>query len=321
MTEDVFQENSPQEAEKKGWISRLKEGLKKTSSKIGDGITSILHKRRLDQEMLDDLEELLIQADLGVESASQAVQALAKDRFDKDVSEEEVRTFLAQYLAKDLENVARPLVPTPQTKPFVVLVVGVNGSGKTTTIGKMAALWARRGLKVRIAAGDTFRAAAVEQLEVWAGRSNVPIVRGAQNADPAGLVYEALRVAREAVDDVLLVDTAGRLQNKENLMEELAKIRRVLTKIDPTAPHACLLVLDAGVGQNAHSQVELFQKTAGVTGLVITKLDGTAKGGVIVALTKRFGLPLHMIGVGEGLEDLQPFDASSFAKGLLGIDS
>jgi fused signal recognition particle receptor len=318
---DLTQEKALQEAEKKGWIARLKEGLKKTSSKIGDGITSILHKRRLDQEMLDDLEELLIQADLGVESASQAVQALAKDRFDKDVSEEEVRTFLAQYLAKDLESVAYPLVPMSQDKPFVVLVVGVNGSGKTTTIGKIAALWARQGLKVRIAAGDTFRAAAVEQLEVWAGRADVPIVRGAQNADPAGLVFEALRVAREKRDDVLLVDTAGRLQNKENLMDELAKIRRVLTKIDPNAPHACLLVLDAGVGQNAHSQVELFQKTAGVTGLVITKLDGTAKGGVIVALTKRFGLPLHMIGVGEGLDDLQPFDAASFAKGLLGIDS
>lgn len=316
MTQDT-----PQEEPKKGWFKRLTEGLKKTSTKLGDGIASLIRKRRLDQELLDELEELLIQADMGVEAAENAVKALAKDRFEKDVSEEEVKEFLANHLAEVLAPVSLPLEINRAHKPHVVLVVGVNGSGKTTTIGKMAALWAAKGLRVRVAAGDTFRAAAVEQLQTWAVRAGVPLVTPkTQGADPAGLVYEAYETSRQAEDDILIVDTAGRLQNKVDLMTELEKIRRVLKKIDETAPHTCLLVLDATVGQNAHSQVELFQKTAGVTGLVVTKLDGTAKGGVVVALTQKFGLPLHLIGVGEKLEDLQPFEAKSFARSLMGID-
>ena len=314
-------EQDAQDAPKKGWFTRLKEGLKKTSSKLGDGITSLIHKRKLDAQALEDLEEILIQADMGTQVARDMVAALSKERFEKEVTDEEVRTFLAEEVARILEDAARPLEMQSDHKPFVILVVGVNGSGKTTTIGKMAASYARAGKKVRVAAGDTFRAAAVDQLDVWAQRAGVAIVRP-QNAstDPASLLYDALATSQRQGDDILMVDTAGRLHNKSDLMAELDKMVRVLKKLDPSAPHACLLVLDATVGQNAHMQVELFQKVANVTGLVITKLDGTAKAGVVVALTQRFGLPIHLIGVGESLEDLQPFEATPFAKGLLGIN-
>lgn len=314
-------EQDAQDAPKKGWFTRLKEGLKKTSSKLGDGITSLIHKRKLDAQALEDLEEILIQADMGTQVARDMVAALSKERFEKEVTDEEVRTFLAEEVSRILEDAARPLEMQSDHKPFVILVVGVNGSGKTTTIGKMAASYARAGKKVRVAAGDTFRAAAVDQLDVWAQRAGVAIVRP-QNAstDPASLLYDALATSQKQGDDILMVDTAGRLHNKSDLMAELDKMVRVLKKLDPSAPHACLLVLDATVGQNAHMQVELFQKVANVTGLVITKLDGTAKAGVVVALTQRFGLPIHLIGVGESLEDLQPFEATPFAKGLLGIN-
>lgn len=311
----------PQEAAKKGWLSKLKDGLLKTSSKLGDGISSLLHKRKLDAAALEELEEVLIQADMGAQVASQMVASLAKERFNKEVSDSEVRSFLADQVSSILEPIARPLELDASKKPHVILVVGVNGSGKTTTIGKMAAQFAKSGKRVRVAAGDTFRAAAVDQLDVWAGRAGVAIVRPeSATTDPASLLYDALSLSQREGDDVLLVDTAGRLHNKTDLMAELDKMVRVLKKLDASAPHACLLVLDATVGQNAHAQVELFAKVANVTGLIVTKLDGTAKAGVVVSLSQRYGLPIHLIGVGEKLEDLQPFTATSFAKGLLGID-
>lgn len=305
----------------KGWFKRLKEGLKKSSSKISEGIVAIVKKRRLDQDVLDELEELLITSDLGVETSSHLIAALSKDRFDQEVSDEEVRLFLAERLEEILEPVAQPLSFQDGASPHVILVVGVNGSGKTTTIGKLAARWSSQGHKVRVAAGDTFRAAAVEQLQVWGQRAGVPVVVGKEGGDPAGLAYDAYQQSVEAQDDLLLIDTAGRLQNRQDLMDELAKIRRVLQKINPEAPHSSLLVLDATVGQNAHSQVELFQKTADVSGLVMTKLDGTAKGGVVVALAQKFALPIHAVGVGESVDDLQPFKAKDFAQNLMGLGS
>tara|TARA_A100000171_G_C2135779_1_gene150103 strand:+ start:630 stop:1562 length:933 start_codon:yes stop_codon:yes gene_type:complete len=308
-----------EEIEKKGWFKRLKDGLKKSSSKISDGIVAIVKKRRLDESVLEELEEHLIASDLGVETAANLVAALARDRFDQEVSDEEIRTFLSKRLEEILLPYATSFTLETQSKPYVFLVVGVNGSGKTTTIGKLASRWAGEGKKVRVAAGDTFRAAAVEQLQVWGERAGVPVTVGTPGGDPAGLAYEAYETSKEAGDDILLIDTAGRLQNRQDLMDELAKIKRVLKKIDPQAPHSCLLVLDATVGQNAHSQVDLFQKTAGVTGLVVTKLDGTAKGGVLIALAQKFELPIHAIGVGESVDDLQNFEALPFARSLMGL--
>jgi fused signal recognition particle receptor len=307
--------------EKKSWLGRLKAGLSRSAGKLAGGITGLFTTRKLDQATLDQLEELLIGADIGVGVAARLTEHLAKDRFGKDVSEQEVRERFAADIATILKPVALPLAIDPARRPHVVLVVGVNGSGKTTTIGKLANLLRGEGKRVMIAAGDTFRAAAVEQLKVWGQRAGVEVIAASQGADPAGLAFDALKKAQGDGTDVLLVDTAGRLQNKAGLMEELAKIVRVLRKLDPDAPHSCLLVLDATVGQNAHSQVEVFREMTQVNGLVLTKLDGSARGGVLVALAEKFKLPVVAIGVGEGIDDLRPFDADSFARSLLGLES
>jgi fused signal recognition particle receptor len=304
------------DAEKRGWFGRLRKGLSRSSAKLADGITGIFTKRKLDQEMLDELEELLIQADLGAGTAARIVAEFGRTRFGKEVTPEEVRGALAGEIAIVLEPVAKPLAPAE--KPAVVLVVGVNGSGKTTTIGKLAKLWRDEGKRVLLAAGDTFRAAAVEQLQIWGERVGAPVLAKGAGADPAGLAYEALERARAEGFDLLLIDTAGRLHTKSNLMEELKKVIRVLRKLDETAPHHCLLVLDASTGQNALAQVETFKSMVDVTGLVVTKLDGTAKGGVLVALADKFKLPVHAIGVGESADDLRPFSAEAFARTLMG---
>jgi fused signal recognition particle receptor len=302
------------------WFARLKEGLKRTSSRLAEGISAVLTKRKLDQETLDGLEEVLIGADLGVGPSAKLTAALAKSRFGKEVTDGEVRRALADEIAALLAPVARPLAIDPALKPHVVLVVGVNGSGKTTTIGKLAHQLQAEGRRVMIAAGDTFRAAAVEQLQVWGRRAGVPVIAREGGGDAAGLAHDALERARADGVDVLLIDTAGRLHNKSDLMAELAKIVRVLGKLDPAAPRDCLLVLDATIGQNAHAQVETFKSLVRVTGLVVTKLDGTAKGGVVVALAEKHGLPVHAVGVGEGIEDLKPFDPAEFARSLVGLE-
>jgi fused signal recognition particle receptor len=300
------------------WWQRLSGGLRRTSASIGGAVADLVAKRKLDQAMLDEIEEVLIRADLGVDSAANIAAAVGEGRYDKSISPEEVKAVVAAEVEKVLAPVAKPLVIGAE-KPFVVLVVGVNGSGKTTTIGKLAAKLRDEGRSVMLAAGDTFRAAAIDQLSVWGGRSGAPVIARAPGADAAGLAFDALTEARGEAIDVLLIDTAGRLQNKAVLMEELEKIVRVMKKVDPTAPHAVLLVLDATVGQNALSQVEVFRDIAGVTGLVMTKLDGTARGGILVAVAAKFGLPVHFIGVGEGIEDLAPFSAKDFARAIAGI--
>lgn len=307
--------------EPRSWFARLRAGLSKSAAKLGGGITALLTKRKLDQKTLDELEELLIQADLGVATAAKLVANLARTRIGKDVDDREVRESFAADIAAILAPVAQPLKLDPARRPHVVLVVGVNGSGKTTTIGKLANMLRQQGKSVMLAAGDTFRAAAVEQLKIWGQRNDVPVVAGAAGADPAGLAFDALTQAREQGIDALLIDTAGRLQNKADLMQELAKIVRVLKKIDAEAPHSCLLVLDATVGQNAHQQVEVFRDMTQVNGLVLTKLDGSARGGVLVALAERFKLPVVAVGVGEGIDDLRAFDAQSFARDLLGLEA
>ena len=306
-------------APKRGWLSRLRDGLNRSSSKIADGITGIFTKRRLDDAALEELEELLIAADLGPATAAKLVANLARTRFGKEVAPDEVRSALAADIAAILAPVARPLELVPGAVPTVVLVVGVNGSGKTTTIGKLAKQYRDEGRKVVLAAGDTFRAAAVEQLKIWGERTGATVIARAAGADPAGLAFDALETARAENAEVLLIDTAGRLHNKADLMAELQKIIRVLKKRDPAAPHVCLLVLDATTGQNAHAQVEVFREMTDISGLVVTKLDGTARGGVVVALASRFGLPIHAIGVGEGAEDLRPFSAEAFGRSLMGL--
>ena len=307
------------EVEKKGWLSRLREGLSKSTKKVAESITGLFTKKKLDQQTLDDLEDALIQADLGVAVASRLVAKLGKERFGKEVTDEEVRAAFADDIAEILQPVAIPLSIDAARKPHVILIIGVNGSGKTTTIAKLAGLYKGEGRSVILAAGDTFRAAAVEQLKVWGDRAGVPVVSKPTGADAAGLAYEALERARAEKTDVLLIDTAGRLHNKTNLMEELAKIVRVIRKLDPEAPHSCLLVLDATTGQNAHAQVETFKSMSPVDALVVTKLDGSAKGGVLVALAEKFKLPVVAIGVGEGIDDLRPFEARAFARGLMGL--
>lgn len=304
------------EATKGGWLSRLKAGLTRSSSQISDGITGIFRKRKLDRATLDELEELLIRADLGPATAAKLTKELARDRFDKEIPEDEIKGALAESVTEILAPFAKPLVIDRTRKPHVVLIVGVNGSGKTTTIGKLAAHYRREGLSVMVAAGDTFRAAAVEQLKVWSERSGA-IFFAKQTTDAAGLSFDALKTAREQGVDLLLIDTAGRLHNKEYLMAELDKIVRVIKKLDATAPHDAVLVLDATTGQNALSQVEIFRSR--ISGLVVTKLDGTARGGVLVALAERFGLPVHAIGVGEGIDDLDTFTARDFARSLMGL--
>ena len=303
------------------WFSRLKAGLAKSSAKLGDGISGLFKGgRKLDGAAIGDLEELLIQADLGPATAAKLASALTKRRFEREVNEGEIRIALAEEIAAILAPVAKPLVLDPARKPHVVLVVGVNGSGKTTTIGKLAQQLRADGKRVTLAAGDTFRAAAIDQLKIWGERTGCPVVAKQPGADAAGLAFEALEQAKARGDDALLIDTAGRLQNKTELMAELTKIIRVVKKLDATAPHTVLLVLDANIGQNAHQQVDVFRSVAQVTGLVVTKLDGTAKGGVVVALAGRFGLPVHAIGVGEGADDLHPFDAAEFARSLVGLE-
>ena len=305
--------------EKKGWFARLKDGLKRTSASISEGIVSIFTKKPLDQATLDELEELLITADLGVGPAGRVVDSLKKSRFGKEVSPEEVREALADEIARLLAPVAVPLPLESACKPHVILVVGVNGSGKTTTIGKLAKNWADQGKTVVIAACDTFRAAAIDQLKVWGARAGVEVLSRAPGADAAGLAFDALQNAKDRGADVLLIDTAGRLQNKKDLMAELDKIRRVIAKLDSTSPHSTLLVLDATTGQNALRQVEVFRDVAQVSGLIMTKLDGTARGGILVALADKFALPVHAIGVGEQAEDLQSFDPKAFARALVGM--
>jgi fused signal recognition particle receptor len=308
-----------QSTEKQSWWQRLSGGLKRTSSSIGGAVTDLVAKRRLDQAMLDDIEEVLIRADLGLESAARIAAAVGEGRYDKSITADEVKAVVAAEVEKVLTPVAKPL-PIGEGKPFVVLVVGVNGSGKTTTIGKLASKFRAEGRSVMLAAGDTFRAAAIDQLNIWGGRSGASVIARAPGADAAGLAFDALTQARGEDVDVLLVDTAGRLQNKAVLMGELQKIVRVMKKVDPTVPHAVLLVLDATVGQNALSQVEVFRDIAGVTGLVMTKLDGTARGGILVAIAAKYGLPVHFIGVGEGIDDLAPFSAKDFARAIAGIE-
>ncbi len=305
-------------AEKRGWFQKLRQGLGKTSSKLTDGIVGVFTKRKLDASTLEELEDLLVQADLGLETAGRVAARLKSERYAKDISADEVRQVLAEEVADILEPVAKPLLADPGHKPHVILVVGVNGTGKTTTIGKLANRFRNEGKKVMLAAGDTFRAAAIDQLKIWGERTGSKVISGAVGADAASLAFDALTAARDEAADVLLVDTAGRLQNKANLMAELEKIVRVLRKVDATAPHAVVLVLDATTGQNALSQVEVFRKIAGVTGLIMTKLDGTARGGILVAIAERHKLPVHAIGVGEGVDDLQAFDAEEFAAAIAG---
>jgi fused signal recognition particle receptor len=304
----------------RGWWQRLRQGLARSSASIGGAIAELVTKRRLDAAVLEELEEVLIRADLGVAAAGRIVAAIAAGRHERIVEADDVKAILAAEIEKALDPVARPLA-IGDAKPFVILVVGVNGSGKTTTIGKLAARFRAEGRSVMLAAGDTFRAAAIDQLKIWGERSGALVIARDPGADAAGLAFEALSAARARAADVLIVDTAGRLQNKAALMGELEKVVRVLKKLDPAAPHAVLLVLDATVGQNALSQVEEFRRTAGVTGLVMTKLDGTARGGILVAIAERFGVPVHFIGVGEGVDDLQPFAAREFARAIAGLDS
>ncbi len=303
------------------FFSRLKEGLSRSTQKLSGGITAVFKKRRLDDAALDELEELLISADLGTEAARKVIAAFRRTRFGKEVTDEEIKQALAEEIAAILAPVAKPLELNPANRPHVVLVVGVNGTGKTTTIGKLAQSYKEQGKRAIMAAGDTFRAAAVEQLQVWGERTGTPVIAGGQNADSAGLAFDALTRAKADDADVLLIDTAGRLHNKAALMDELAKIVRVLRKQDPTAPHSVLLVLDATTGQNAVQQVKVFKEMVAVTGLVVTKLDGSARGGIVVALAETFGMPVYAVGVGEKAGDLRPFDAGDFARGLVGAES
>lgn len=306
---------------KQSWWSRLSGGLKRTSASIGTAISDLVVKRKLDRAMLDDIEDVLLRADLGVDVAARVSSAVGEGRYDKAISADEVKAVVAEEVEKVMAKVARPLDVDANKKPFVVLVVGVNGSGKTTTIGKLAAKFHGEGRKVMLAAGDTFRAAAIEQLKIWGTRTHSPVVAREHGADAAGLAFDALTAAKADGVDVLLIDTAGRLQNRAELMSELEKVVRVMKKVDAEAPHAVLLVLDATVGQNALSQVEAFHRTAGVTGLVMTKLDGTARGGILVAIADKFALPVHFIGVGEGVDDLAPFAARDFARAIAGLEN
>ena len=313
--------NAPQREEpqeKRGWFARLKAGLSKTSDKISDGITGIFTKRKLDDEMLEELEELLISADMGASTAAKVVAEFGKGRYDKEISPDEVKSTLSEHIATLLSPVAIPLNIRSANAPHVVLVVGVNGNGKTTTIGKLTAQLKQSGHKVMLAAADTFRAAAVDQLKVWGQRNGCTVITGPEGSDPASVAFKAIEEARAQGIDVLLIDSAGRLHNKNNLMAELEKIVKVIKKIDESAPHDTILVLDATTGQNALAQVEAFKGMVNVSGLVVTKLDGTAKGGVVVALADKFKLPIHAIGVGEGIDDLKSFEAKSFADNLVG---
>lgn len=308
-------------SEKQSWLSKLTAGLKKSSQKLTAGVREIFTHKKLDQETLDQLEDLLITTDMGLEMATRTVEKLRKTRFNQEVSQEEILMFLRDEIQHQLSPFAASLIIDPKVKPYVIMMVGVNGSGKTTTTAKFGKIFQDQGLQVSVAACDTFRAAAVEQLKVWGDRLQIPVISRDTGADSAGLAFDAFKMAQENRDDVLIIDTAGRLHNNSNLMGELEKIKRVLSKLDPTAPHAKILVLDATVGQNAFSQVELFSKAIDLTGLIITKLDGSAKGGVVVGLSQKFKLPIYGIGVGEKVDDLKPFSASDFAASLVGLES
>ena len=301
-----------------GFFSRLRQGLSRSTQKLTGGLATGFTRRKLDDDALEELEDLLIGADLGPAVASRVIAEFRRTRFGRDVTDEEVRTALSGEIAAILEPVAKPLVIDPAHRPHVVLVVGVNGTGKTTTIGKLALDYVERGLHPILVAGDTFRAAAVEQLQVWGERTGARVISGKPEADAAGLAYDALVQASAANADILLIDTAGRLHNKAALMEELRKMIRVLRKADPTAPHSVLLVLDATTGQNAVNQVRVFREMVDVTGLIVTKLDGSARGGIVVALAEAFAIPVHAVGVGEQAGDLRPFEALDFARGLMG---
>ncbi|WP_024277252.1 signal recognition particle-docking protein FtsY [Xanthobacter sp. 126] len=311
---------TPAPEPRKGFWSRLASGLARTASSLGQGITDLVSKRKLDAATLEELEEVLIRADLGVETSMRIVEDVGRGRHDKMISAEEVKSLIAAEVERILAPVATPLVVDTAHKPFILLMVGVNGSGKTTTIGKLASQWRAEGRKVVLAAGDTFRAAAIEQLKVWGERTGATVIAREQGADAAGVAHDAITEARAQNADILMIDTAGRLQNRAELMAELEKVVRVIRKQEPTAPHAVLLVLDATVGQNALSQVEAFARIAGVTGLVMTKLDGTARGGILVAIAAKHKLPIHLIGVGEGQDDLQPFAARDFARAIAGLE-
>ena len=301
-----------------GFLSRLKEGLQRSTQKLSTNLAAVIVHRRLDEAALEELEEALIASDLGTAVAARVIASFRRNRFGREVTDAEVKDALAGEIAAILAPVAQPLVLNPSLRPHVILVAGVNGTGKTTTIGKLAQLWVAEGKKPVLVAGDTFRAAAVEQLQIWGERTGAPVISGPPNTDAAGLAFDALTRARTSGADVLLIDTAGRLHNKAALMEELSKIIRVLRKQDPTAPHSVLLVLDATTGQNAIEQVRVFKEMVAVTGLIVTKLDGSARGGIVVALAEAFGLPVHAVGVGEQAGDLRPFDAGEFARGLVG---
>jgi fused signal recognition particle receptor len=300
------------------WLERMRSGFRKTSDRLGDNLTGLFTKASLDAATLDAIEEALIASDLGPETAAKVRERLAAEKFERGLTEEAVRAVVAEELEKILAPVAEPLEIIAFPRPQVILVVGVNGSGKTTTIAKLAHLFQEQDYSVLLAAGDTFRAAAIEQLQIWADRAGVPIIAGPEGSDSSAIVYDGVKRATAEGIDVLIVDTAGRLQNKKVLMDELAKIRRVLGRLNPAAPHDVVLVLDATTGQNALSQIEVFREVAGVTGLVMTKLDGTARGGVLVAAAEKYGLPIHAIGVGEGMDDLRPFDPALAARAIAG---
>lgn len=301
------------------WTDRLLGGLRKTSERLTENLSGIVSKTRLDEAQLDDIEDALILSDLGPRAARRIRERLSDERFERGADEAAIREAVAQEIAAILRPVARPLEVVAFPRPQVVLVIGVNGSGKTTTIAKLAHLFQEQDYGVMLAAGDTFRAAAIGQLAVWAERIGVPIIKGLEGGDPSAVVFDAVRAATEQGIDALIVDTAGRLQNKRELMDELAKIRRVLGRLNPEAPHDVVLVLDATNGQNALQQIEIFKEVAGVTGLIMTKLDGTARGGVLVAAAEQYGLPIHAIGVGEKMDDLRPFDPDLVARVIAGV--
>jgi len=301
------------------WLKKLTSGLSKTSARVASSLSSLLGRPSIDAASIEEVEDALISADLGTAAAARLAERVRRHKFDGEVTAQALAGALADGITEILEPVAAPLLPDAANKPHVVLLVGVNGSGKTTTAGKLASQWRQEGKSVMLAAGDTFRAAAIEQLQIWGDRTGTEVISGAQGGDAAALAYQALERARSQGTDVLIIDTAGRLQNRSELMDELAKIVRVIRKLDDTAPHDSVIVLDGTVGQNALSQVSAFQDIADVSGLIVTKLDGSAKGGVVIALAEKFQLPVHAVGVGEGADDLQPFEARDFANALAGV--
>ncbi len=303
------------------WLKKLTSGLSKTSARVTSSLSSLLGRSSIDAASIEEVEDALISADLGTAAAARLAERVRRHKFDGEVTAQALAAALADGITEILEPVAAPLVPQPGNRPHVVLLVGVNGSGKTTTAGKLAQQWRQEGKSVMLAAGDTFRAAAIEQLQIWGERTGTEVIAGAQGGDAAALAYQALEQARSQGTDVLIIDTAGRLQNRTELMDELAKIVRVIRKLDEEAPHDSVIVLDGTVGQNALSQVSAFQDIADVSGLIVTKLDGSAKGGVVIALAEKFQLPVHAVGVGEGADDLQPFEARDFANALAGVAS